>query len=181
MGRRNNSISIKLTSGTNDKLNICAYCTLGVNQAWAKLLLSTVVIGALRGKGSGTGCYCWQPNHQKRSSGQLLNQWFILPTGVSLRTRRLRRTISGSVIWSSLRSHQLVPCPHKIYYAGFGLDVSQWYCLKSPVTACGRQNGCCAEFISVQQPSRPSSFLRAIFCPLIPIVCAPASVASKLS
>lgn len=101
-------------------------------------------------KGSGTCCYCWQPNHQKLSSSPLVNQWLILPTGASLRTRKLCWTISGSVMWSSLRSHELVWCLHKIYYARFRLDISQWYCLKSPVIACGRQNDCCVKFISVQ-------------------------------
>lgn len=70
----------------------------------------TVLSCSQRRKGSGAWCYCWQPNHQKLSSSPLVNQWLILPIGTSLTTRW---TNLGSVMWSSLRSHELIPRLHK--------------------------------------------------------------------
>lgn len=110
-------------------------------QSWAALSAE---------KGSRICCYCWQPNHQKSSSSPLVNQWLILPRGASLTTWKLCWTILGSVMWSSFVSHERIWCLHIIYYASLCLDVSQSYCLKSPAIACGRQNGCCVKFISVQ-------------------------------
>lgn len=58
-------------------------------------------------KGSGTCCYCCQPNHQKISSNPQVNQWLMLPVGTSLRSHKLCWTISGSVMCSSHRTHEL--------------------------------------------------------------------------
>lgn len=35
-------------------------------------------------KGSGTCCCCWRPSHQKVSSSPQVNQWLMLPRGLSL-------------------------------------------------------------------------------------------------
>lgn len=84
------------------------------------------------------------------SSRPLVNQWLILPRGASFKTWMLCWTILGSVMWSSLTSHELAQWLHIINYASLCLDVSRWYCLKSPAISCGRQNGCCVKLISVR-------------------------------